>query len=137
MWNVPKVLAKLKLRQILRQMFRGNCNVSRPDRALQNAEPRFDGVHVASVARIFLLSVINGAVRVTFLIKPAISAPLVSVNSRAFRNVGFDLTLERFAARVGDDLGNHFAVAVLHRKDNGFTARAATALSRPLAANIS
>jgi hypothetical protein len=133
---MAKVLTKLKLCQILRKVFRGDRNVRGADRALEDAEERLKGVHVASVAGIFLPAMVNCAVIIAKLVETAISAPFVSVNGRALHYMGFDFAFQRLAARVSHYFRNHLAVAVLHGKDNCFTGGAAPALSRPSAANI-
>lgn len=136
MRNLPKVLTKLELAKILRQMLGGHGNMRGPDGTLQDAEERFDGVHMAAVAGIDALAVFNSAVGVAVLVQPVVRRQLVSVDRRAFDDMGFYLAFQRCALHVRHDLGDHFAVAVLHCKDNGLAARAAPALPRPLAADI-
>src|SRR5208337_4141736 len=110
MGSLPKVLPELKLPKILLKVFSRCRDMGRMDRPLEDAEECFDGVHVATVARVFAFSVVNGAVLVAALHKPFVGAPFVSVNGRSLRDMRFDLTLQRFAGCIWNDFRNHISV---------------------------
>lgn len=106
------------------------------DGTLQDAEERFNGVHMAAVAGIDALAMFYPAMGVAVLVQPIVRRQFVGVDRGAFDDMGFDLAFQRCAFYVRHDFGNHLAVAILHCEDNGLSPRAAPTLPRPLAADI-
>src|SRR5689334_14855607 len=77
------VVPKLKLAEVLPQMFAGHVDMSAADRALHDGPRALDAVHVVDTANIFFRFMIDGAVRVALLAERRVGPQFIGADRRA------------------------------------------------------
>ena len=124
------IVAKLKLRQILRKMLPADMDMRAVDPALERRPKAFKAVHGrAAGADVFARAVVDRHVAMAAQPKAAVALEFVGMDLPAGKDVRVDRGLERGSANVFDNLRNHVAVALHYAENDRLTRCAPPALA--------